>query len=129
MESERTKPPDRATVWAGLATNVAMFPGLGSILIGSKSGLVQALLTLVADLMLFCVWLFWYISKGVLDRDWSMGWGPHPRLVVLALILRAISWIWSVNTSIRMVRAGEKNSKALPPLLSPHESSTNHFRE
>ena len=129
MEPGTPKTPDRATVWAGLATNLAMFPGLGSLLAGSRSGLAQALLTLVADLTLFCLWVFWYIHKGMIDHDWDMSWGPHKGWVILALVLRAISWIWSTTTSVRMIRSKGEASKALPPVLSPsHEDSTGHPR-
>lgn len=114
------KPPglkaDRATLWAGLVTNLAMFPGLGTILAGQKSGFAQMVFTLVADLTLFVTWVWWYLNKGIFDHDWSMGWGPHREWVIVALILRGIVWIWSMSVSVRMVQG--KGPSDLPPVIS-----------
>lgn len=106
---------DRTTLWAGLVANLAMFPGLGTMLTGQKSGLFQMILTLVADLTLLTAWVWWYLSKGILEHDWSMGWGPHRSWVIAALILRTAVWVWSASISVRMVRL--KKDSDLPPVI------------
>ncbi|HET8644145.1 MAG TPA: hypothetical protein VFO85_01575, partial [Vicinamibacteria bacterium] len=71
---------DRARAWTALATNVAVLPGLGSLLLGRRVGWLQAPLA-VAGFVLTVGWLALVLSAWMRDGVLPVGEVPRPRML------------------------------------------------
>lgn len=97
---------ERERAWAALSANVFVLPGLGSILLGRRSGWVQAVLAL-AGFALSVAWL-----AGFAVQWWRQGQWPELDVSRLAEPLRGIAlfglgWCWALVTGLSAVwRAG-----------------------
>ena len=107
-----------------MATNMAL-PGFGSLAAGRRSGYVQATLTVAgfACTMIFGLrFIVWALA------NWSKIYDPQAdpietfgniwialRWALLGIGLFAVSWLWSLWTSLRLVDDARRS--AVPPRL------------
>src|SRR5262245_30116821 len=104
--------PKTISPWICALINQAAFPGLGTLMTGRRVGYAQAAVML-AGFFLTMGFLIWYLVcvgryavnptwsedhfKSLYHRcTWSLYWG---------LGLCAVAWVWSLFSSIAMVRA------------------------
>jgi hypothetical protein len=99
-------PVDRDRARAALAANVAVLPGLGSLLLGRRVGWLQAAIALAG----FALTLAWLAI--VLSEWWRDGALPaaRPRLGLLGtgVALFALAWAWALSTGLEAVRSSPK---------------------
>src|ERR1043166_951800 len=117
----------RQTAWGCLTSNLAM-PGTGSLLAGHASGYVQLTLALIGLLLTVIFgsrFIFWQIT------NWSKFHGPnvdpyeafpemwlHVRWALLGFALFFFSILWSLTTSLFILRTAKKvDPGATPPIL------------
>lgn len=117
--SAARRPPkrlDRATARACLMTNLAVLPGLGSLLAGRRVGMIQMVFGLIGS-GLFIFWLLAFarawMQQGIFPRDG----GPHPGCGKWGLTIGLIGSVWSVATSLSVLREIRKREK--PPDAKP----------
>jgi len=111
---------DRKTAYGLLAANL-VFPGLGSILGGKKSGFIQLLLSFVSlgATCYYGVELFKWISihREQLP-DWFYGLPPEIQNqlwnlllpIIYSLLIFLIALIWSLITNILIIKQAKRNS-------------------
>ena len=92
----------RARLWAALAANAVVLPGLGSLVAGRRSGWAQAVLALGGvSLSLAWVWL--------VMADWQRAGRPEslPRvpLLLAGVGVFAAAWLWALHTAWSALRA------------------------
>jgi hypothetical protein len=99
---------DRAR--AALSTNLVVLPGLGSLLMGRRSGWLQAPLAL-AGMVLSVRWLVLVLL------DWRRaaalpGTVPHAGLLLQGVALFAVAWLWALATSLAVLRRVRERATA-----------------
>jgi len=121
----QTKSIDKKTAYGLLAANLIL-PGIGSILGGRKSGYFQVLLSLISLGATFYYGLKlgkWFLLHSEQVPDWIYGFPPEIQNqlwklivpIIYALILFIISLVWSVLTSISIIRQAKQNA---PPKIT-----------
>ena len=116
------KPLTVATARNAALINLLATPGLGTLMMGKLAlGLAQLVLAL-AGFVIVLVWLgailrqyYGQISGDVEVR--SVAW-----IGLLGAFLFAGAWIWSLITSLGLIRLARRNAAAAPPappLISP----------
>jgi hypothetical protein len=92
----------RARLWAALAANAVVLPGLGSLVAGRRSGWGQAALALAG----FALSLSWL---SLVVEDWRRAGLPEslPRVPMLlaGVGLFAAGWLWALHTAWSALRA------------------------
>ena len=98
----RTKPLNRSEAWACLAINLAVCPGLGSIVAGRWAGFGQVIVAAVgvALAMVGATGFFttWYqtLEMPIAGRPfWT---------AISGVVLFIAGWLWSLLTSIQVVK-------------------------
>ena len=111
---------ERSKAWGCLAANLFVCPGVGSIMAGRRSGWLE-----VAGAVGGTVWMAVSMARLVMlwidqmrpPPDWQglvrSGWGG------LALFMAA--WLWSMGTSLSVLRAAGRAAK--PQLKAPGPSN------
>ena len=115
--SAARRPPKRldlASARACLVTNLAVLPGLGSLLAGRRVGFLQSLLGLTGialSLFWFCAFIkTWHESRRLpLDGGPCFVWGKW------GVALWFFAGIWSIITSAKILREAREDAK--PPVL------------
>lgn len=109
------KSHNRSSGWTALAINLGATPGLGSYLAGHRLvGVFQMGLS-VSGFIVIMAW-FWELARGAwesLQAGDSVVW-PSSRGLVLGLSLFSAAWVWSLVTSVQIIRALRKTT---PPIL------------
>ncbi len=92
-------------------------PGLGSLLAGRKAAGIGQLLVAVAGFLMVMVWFAvqmyqFYSMLDASSKPQSVGW-----IGAAGGVTFAVSWIWSLFTSISLLReAGANQPSSLPPI-------------
>lgn len=100
---------DEAKAWACLTANLLVLPGLGTLVTGRKSGLVQATLALLGfglTLLFFTSFVMEWIRLRSLPTDG----GPHLVWGILGVVLFAAAWLWSLATGLALVKRIRRQS-------------------
>ena len=111
LSSPSRNPGSHPTARNALIVNQLATPGLGSIIAGRwLAGLGQLALS-VTGFVMIAVWFF----KVIVQYYGLMFGEEQPRLSKMALleagaILFALSWFWSLVTSISLMREASRNS-------------------
>ncbi|MEO6034102.1 MAG: hypothetical protein ABIQ35_02490 [Verrucomicrobiota bacterium] len=119
-------PRNRSEAWRCAMINQLACPGLGTIIAGQKIGFAQAGVMLVG-FFLFTGYLCWFIFHQ-LNLLFDMGAGgqqfdqtrfEHWWIGAVGLGLCLIAWIWSLASSIELVRRSPENAPPahLPPRI------------
>ena len=100
MTAKDTIERDRAR--AAFSVNLAVLPGLGSLLMGRRAGWLQAPLAL-AGMALSVRWLVLVLL------DWRRAGAlpdtiPHGRLLLEGGALFAVAWLWALATGLSVLR-------------------------
>jgi len=125
------KPLDRQQAWGCLTANMAV-PGTGSIMARRTAGYFQVVICVTAMLLTLAYgtrFIAWYFANRarlnemqddpltVLDELWI-----HMRWVVAGMALFALSWLWSLATSLSLLRQAKANERAnrtnVPPRIT-----------
>jgi hypothetical protein len=93
---------ERDRAWAAFSANLVVLPGLGSLLMGRRSGWLQAPLAL-AGLSLSVRWvvlvlLDWRRAGALPDTV------PRAGLLLEGVALFALAWLWALATGLAMLR-------------------------
>lgn len=120
--SSGASPPPRPKIvspWICALINQGAFPGLGTIMMGRRVGYAQAALMLAGffPTMGFLIWYLICVGRYVANSTWSEAhfkslYHPYQWSLYCGLGLCVGAWIWSLFSSIAMVRAG---GKSCPP--------------
>ena len=106
--------------------NLLATPGLGSLMAGRWLEGAGQLLIFLAGFVLFCVWFFetmknyYRLATTDFSPPESAGYGWY---AFVGMVLCAISWLWSLVTSISLMRAVSQldarvlESFSAPPIL------------
>ena len=101
--------------WTALAINLGATPGLGSYLAGHRGvGLLQMGLS-VSGFIAILFW-FWELVRGAWDSVQAgdaVVWPPAQGLILGGALFGA-AWLWSLVTSLQILR---DLRKATPPIL------------
>lgn len=97
-------PIDETAAWTCLGINLAVLPGLGSLIAGRRApGAVQALIASAgAGLSLF--WLVAFFRQWSEDGFFPADGGESFRFGVIGVALFAAAWLWSLATSLSILR-------------------------
>jgi len=98
-----TQGQDETRAWACLMTNLLVLPGLGSLLVGRRSGWAQAALALLG-FALTLVWLVWFAVTWSGTGEFPLDGGPYLGEGVGGVLLFAVSWVWGLVTGLSVVR-------------------------
>ena len=109
------RPLNRNELWSCALINQFATPGLGSVVARHFiAGTGQLILAFVG----FALFIGWFVQKmrlfygQIAGTDLPVDAGS--RLLVWGLAIFAISWIWSLITSIQMIRSAPED--VIPPL-------------
>ena len=119
------KPGSRVSGGNVLVLNLAATPGLGSFLAGRRwEGLLQMLMAVVGFVVLI-LW-FWDLARQFWELLQSGDTSVRPDLRQLAVggIFFGGAWLWSLWTSISILRHERRNPPGVPPPLIPRGPST-----
>ena len=93
----------KQTAWNCVLVNQLATPGLGSFYAGHRiAGSAQMILAL-AGFGLMMVWSFWFFAT-LLRTLQVPGTSPQHALGILGVVLFALSWLWSLITSVQILR-------------------------
>ena len=101
--------------WTALAINQGATPGLGSFVAGHRVVGVFQMGLAVSGFIVILTW-FWELVRGAwegLQAGDSVSWPPSQGLI-LGLALFGSAWLWSLVTSLQILR---EIRKATPPIL------------
>jgi hypothetical protein len=116
-------PISRQTAWGCLASNLAL-PGSGSLAAGKRSGYFQLALAFIGlgvSTVTITRLFSWYISHfsslqdpdpGQLTQLFQAMRGP-----LLGLAIFALGLIWSLLSSLQILRSARADPKNIPPRL------------
>jgi hypothetical protein len=98
-------PLDETRAWTCLSINLAVLPGLGSVLAGRRGpGAAQALIASVGA-GLSTWWLVLLARQWAEDGSFPIDGGSDLRIGVFGVLLFAAAWLWSLATSLSVLRA------------------------
>jgi hypothetical protein len=111
--------PKTVSPWICALINQGAFPGLGTMMMGRRSGYAQAAIML-AGFFLTMAFLIWYlicVGRYATNTTWSKDqftslYRPYKWSLYWGLGLCVAAWVWSLFSSIAMVRA---DLKSRPP--------------
>ena len=101
--------------------NLVAAPGLGSLMAGRIiSGIAQLVLA-VMGCGLFLVWFVLTLSRayGLADFNAQPETISHAAWGEAGAVLFGVSWVWSLVTSIGILRQAKKADKEGPPPVPP----------
>jgi len=101
--------------WTALAINQGATPGLGSFVAGHRVVGVFQMGLAVSGFIVILTW-FWELVRGAwegLQAGDSVSW-PPPQGLILGLVLFGAAWLWSLVTSLQIIR---DLRKITPPVL------------
>ena len=101
--------------WTALAINQGATPGLGSFVAGHRVVGVFQMGLAVSGFIVIMAW-FWEFFRGAwegLQAGDSVSW-PPPQGLILGLVLFGAAWLWSLVTSLQIIRDLRKTT---PPVL------------
>lgn len=105
-----SEPVDRSTAWTCLMANVLVLPGLGSILAGRRwSGYLQAVLALLG-FALTTAWGVSFAATWIRLQALPEDLGPHALVAISGILLFALSWTWSLLSSLLILRRAAEPS-------------------
>jgi hypothetical protein len=116
------RPLSRARVWTCVLTNLCATPGLGSLMGRRVFAGIGQLLFALAGFVLLVGWMFELFHRVFLQQlgepvppntsGWMWKWG---------LLLFGAGWLWSLVTSISLLRQakadGQAESRPIPPRM------------
>ncbi len=120
------RPGSRVSGGNVLVLNLATTPGLGSFLAGRRGvGSLQMIMAVAGFLMLI-LW-FWDLARQFWELLQSGDTAVRPDLRQLAVggIFFGGAWLWSLWTSISILRQARRDRSAIPPPLTPRGPSMN----
>jgi hypothetical protein len=98
-------PLDETRAWTLLGINLAVLPGLGSILAGRRlAGIAQAIVS-SAGAILSTWWLLLLLRQWADEGYFPADGGNDLRIGVAGVVLFGISWLWSLVTSLSVLRS------------------------
>src|SRR6185503_5582799 len=113
---------DRQAAWVALLTNLLVMPGVGSWMAGQrKLGATHFALSL-AGLVLMMTWVGCYLHDWITHEAMPAAFGPHPWVAVLGVVLFTGTWLWSLMSSLALVRLADTApppESTQPPKLKP----------
>ena len=86
-----------------LAANLLVLPGLGTLVAGRRSGLVQAALALVG-FVLIMLWLTAFVLDWIERGGVPPGGGPHLSWGILGIVVGGVAWVWSLVTGLAVIK-------------------------
>jgi len=120
MTSQTARPISRARAWACLLTNLFATPGLGSLMARRFFAGTGQLLLALAGFILIVGWMFELCHRVYLQQlgepvppdssGWVGKWG---------LICFGASWLWSLATSLSLLRQAKLDEPAEPRPVPP----------
>ena len=98
-------PLDETGAWTCLGINLAVLPGLGSVIAGRRvAGAGQALIASVgAGLSMW--WLAAFFRQWAEDGFFPADGGESFRFGLIGVALFAAAWLWSLATSLSVIRS------------------------
>ena len=113
MPLRPVRPLSRARITSCILINLVATPGLGSLIARRFWAGTGQLLLALAGFMMIAVWFFEVMFQyyGQISGDVQ----PHPVgwIGEWGAILFAVSWLWSLVTSISLLREASRNSLKL----------------
>jgi hypothetical protein len=94
---------EEGAAWAGLAVNLLVLPGAGSLMSGRKVGWAQTALAL-AGFALTAVWLVSALAAWVRAGEITLEAGLDLRVGLAGIAVFAAAWLWSLATSVDAIR-------------------------
>ena len=120
MTVRTTRPLSRARAWTCVLTNQAATPGLGSLMARRVFAGIGQLLLALAGFVLIVGWIFelcHHVFLQQLDEPvppdssgWAGKWG---------LICFGASWLWSLATSLSLLRQAKADGQVEPRPVPP----------
>ena len=120
MTSQTARPISRARAWACLLTNLFATPGLGSLMARRFFAGTGQLLLALAGFILIIGWMFELCHRVYLQQlgepvppdssGWVGKWG---------LICFGASWLWSLATSLSLLRQVKSDELVEPRPIPP----------
>ena len=120
MTSQTARPISRARAWACLLTNLFATPGLGSLMARRVLAGIGQLLLALAGFVLILGWIFELCRRVYLQQlgepvppessGWVGKWG---------LICFGASWLWSLATSLSLLRQAKADGQVEPRPVPP----------
>lgn len=108
METVPPKTLDRAAAWGCLVSNLAVLPGLGSVVAGRRCGYVQATLALVG-MSLSVVWMVFLLMQWHRTGEYPFDGGPHVTMGLSGFGMFLVGWIWALTTSLALMREAKQS--------------------
>jgi len=100
---------DETRAWACLAMNLAVLPGLGSLVARNRWGYAQVLLAL-AGFALTCRWLFGFLAAWSEPGAFPLDSGPSLAWGLGGILLFVAAWLWSLVSGLALVRKSTPRS-------------------
>ncbi len=96
---------DETRAWLGLSLNLAVLPGLGTLLLRRwAAGAVQLLLS-AGGALCATVWLVWFLRAWARLGHFPLDRGPLFPAGVAGSVSFVVSWVWSGRTAWKEIRA------------------------
>ncbi len=87
--------------------NLLVLPGLGTILVGRKIGLVQMLLALIGFISTMA-WFVMFIRAWIDTQQFPDALDSSVWIAVGGVFLVAVAWIWALASSLSMIREARR---------------------
>ena len=99
--------------------NLFATPGLGSLLARHWLAGLGQLAVFLAGFWLFCEWSFQQFNLALALFNGADAVPPgNGHLALIGFALAALAWLWSLGTSLQILRAAKKTAAAPPPVLA-----------
>ena len=107
METKPPKKLDKSSAWGCMVSNLAVLPGLGSVIAGRRCGYAQAALALVGMTMSL-VWIWFILVQWHRTGDYPFDGGPYMKMGLSGFGLFVCGWIWAFFTSLSLLREAKR---------------------
>jgi hypothetical protein len=94
---------DEAAAWSGMAANLLVLPGLGSLMAGRKVGWLQAVLA-SSGALLSLLWLVSFVRACIRLGAVPLDAGPDLGVGLAGIAAFGVAWLWALVTSLDVVR-------------------------